>query len=61
MTEELKKIVAEEKNEIRREYKAEIKAIFGSHARGTSCFRIQRSRISMRNYRLYLKTASLKE
>lgn len=34
MIEELKKIVAEEKDEIRKEYKAEIKAIFGSYARG---------------------------
>lgn len=34
MIEELKKIVAEEKDEIRQQYKAEIKAIFGSYARG---------------------------
>ena len=34
MIEELKKIVAEEKDEIRRQYKAEIKAVFGSYARG---------------------------
>lgn len=34
MIEELKKIVAEEKDEIRQQYKAEIKAVFGSYARG---------------------------
>ena len=34
MIEELKKIIAEEKDEIRRQYKAQIKAIFGSYARG---------------------------
>ena len=34
MIEELKKIVAEEKNEIRQQYKAQIKAVFGSYARG---------------------------
>ena len=34
MIEELKKIIAEEKNEIRREYKAQIVAVFGSYARG---------------------------
>ena len=34
MIEEVKKIVAEEKDEIRQTYKAEIKAIFGSHVRG---------------------------
>ena len=34
MIEALKKIVAEEKNEIRKQYKAEIKAVFGSYARG---------------------------
>ena len=34
MIEKLKKIVAEEKDEIRRQYKAEVKAIFGSYARG---------------------------
>ena len=34
MIEELKKILAEEKDEIRQQYKAEIKAIFGSYARG---------------------------
>ena len=34
MIEEIKKIVAEEKDEIRQQYKAEIKAIFGSYARG---------------------------
>lgn len=34
MIEEVKKIVAEEKDEIRQPYKAEIKAIFGSHVRG---------------------------
>ena len=34
MIEKLKKIVTEEKDEIRRQYKAEIKAIFGSYARG---------------------------
>ena len=34
MVEKLKEIVAEEKDEIRRQYKAEIKAIFGSYARG---------------------------
>ncbi len=34
MVEEIKKIVAEEKDEIRRQYKAQIKAIFGSYARG---------------------------
>ncbi len=34
MVEKVKKIIAEEKAEIRRQYKAEIKAIFGSYARG---------------------------
>ena len=34
MIEELKKIVAEEKDEIRQQYKAQIKAVFGSYARG---------------------------
>ena len=34
MVEKLKKIVAEEKDEIRKQYKAEVKAIFGSYARG---------------------------
>ena len=34
MIEKVKKIVAEEKEEIRRQYKAEIKAVFGSYARG---------------------------
>ena len=34
MVEALKKIVAEEKDEIRQQYKAQIKAIFGSYARG---------------------------
>ena len=34
MIEALKKIVAEEKIEIRKQYKAEIKAVFGSYARG---------------------------
>ena len=34
MIEELKRIVAEEKDEIRRQYKAQIKAVFGSYARG---------------------------
>ena len=34
MIEELQKIVAKEKDEIRRQYKAEIKAVFGSYARG---------------------------
>ena len=34
MIEALKKIVAEEKDEIRQRYKAEIKAVFGSYARG---------------------------
>ena len=34
MIEELKKIVAEEKEEIRKQYKAQIKAVFGSYARG---------------------------
>ena len=34
MIEELKKIVAEEKDEIRRQYKAQIVAVFGSYARG---------------------------
>ena len=34
MIEELKKIVTEEKDAIRRQYKAEIKAVFGSYARG---------------------------
>ena len=34
MIEELKKIIAEEKDEIRRQYKAQIKAVFGSYARG---------------------------
>lgn len=34
MIEKVKKIVAEEKDEIRKQYKAEIKAVFGSYARG---------------------------
>ena len=34
MIDKVKKIVAEEKDEIRKQYKAEIKAIFGSYARG---------------------------
>jgi len=34
MVEEVKKLVAEEKGEIRQQFKAEIKAIFGSYARG---------------------------
>ena len=34
MVEKIKKIIAEEKAEIRRQYKAEVKAIFGSYARG---------------------------
>ena len=34
MIEALKKIVAEEKDEIRKQYKAQIKAVFGSYARG---------------------------
>jgi predicted nucleotidyltransferase len=34
MIEELKKIVTEEKDDIRRQYKAQIKAVFGSYARG---------------------------
>lgn len=34
MIEEVKKIVAEEKNEIRKQFKAEIIGIFGSYARG---------------------------
>ena len=34
MIKELKKIVAEEKDEIRRQYKARIVAFFGSYARG---------------------------
>jgi len=34
MVEKVKKIIAEEKAEIRRQYKAEVKAIFGSYARG---------------------------
>ena len=34
MIEEIKKIVAEEKDEIRKEYKAQIVAVFGSYARG---------------------------
>ena len=34
MIEELKKIVAEEKDEIRMQYKAQIVAVFGSYARG---------------------------
>ena len=34
MIEALKKIVAEEKDEIRHQYKAQIKAVFGSYARG---------------------------
>ena len=37
MIEELKKIVAEEKDEIRRQYKAQIVAVFGSYARGLPC------------------------
>ena len=34
MVEKIKKIVAEEKDEIRKQYKSEIKAVFGSYARG---------------------------
>ena len=34
MIEALKKIVTEEKDDIRRQYKAQIKAVFGSYARG---------------------------
>ena len=34
MIEKLKKLIAEEKDEIRQQYKAEIKAVFGSYARG---------------------------
>ena len=34
MIEELKKIVAKEKDEIRHQYKAEVRGIFGSYARG---------------------------
>lgn len=34
MIEKLKKIVAEEKGEIRRQYKVQIVAVFGSYARG---------------------------
>jgi predicted nucleotidyltransferase len=34
MIEELKKVVAEEKDEIRKQYKARIVAVFGSYARG---------------------------
>ena len=34
MIEELKKIVSQEKDAIRQQYKAEIKAVFGSYARG---------------------------
>ena len=34
MIEELKKIIAEEKEEIRRRYKGQIVAVFGSYARG---------------------------
>jgi predicted nucleotidyltransferase len=34
MIEALKKIVTEETDEIRRQYKAQIKAVFGSYARG---------------------------
>ena len=34
MIEKIKKIVAEESEEIRSQYKAEIKAVFGSYARG---------------------------
>lgn len=34
MIEKIKRIVAEESEEIRRQYKAEIKAVFGSYARG---------------------------
>ena len=34
MIESLKKIVTEETDEIRRQYKAQIKAVFGSYARG---------------------------
>ena len=34
MVEELKKIVAGEKDVIRKQYKAQIKAVFGSYARG---------------------------
>ena len=34
MIEEVRKIVAKDKDEIRKQFKAEIKAIFGSYARG---------------------------
>ena len=34
MIEALKRIIAKERNEIRKQYKAEIKAVFGSYARG---------------------------
>ena len=34
MVEELKKIIAGEKDVIRKQYKAQIKAVFGSYARG---------------------------
>ena len=34
MIEALKKIIAKEKDEIRKQYKAKIKAVFGSYARG---------------------------
>ncbi len=34
MLEKVKKIVTEEKDEIRKQYKAQVKAIFGSYARG---------------------------
>lgn len=36
MIEAVKKIVAEDKDEIRKQFKAEIKAIFGSYARGNN-------------------------
>ena len=34
MIEALKKIIAEDKDKIRQQYKAQIKAVFGSYARG---------------------------
>ncbi|MXV76533.1 nucleotidyltransferase family protein [Candidatus Poribacteria bacterium] len=34
MIEELKKIIAEKRDEIRKQYKAQIVAVFGSYARG---------------------------
>ncbi len=36
MIEEIQRTIAEEKDEIRQKYKAEIKGIFGSYARGES-------------------------